>query len=62
MTVAAPSAPTDHYTIISADCHGGGSTAQYRDYLEAKYHAAYDEWRGAYKNPYRDLQGDSPYP
>ncbi len=59
MTVVAPSAPTDHYTIISADCHGGGSTAEYRDYLEAKYHDAYDEWRGAYKNPYRDLQGDS---
>jgi predicted TIM-barrel fold metal-dependent hydrolase len=59
MTVAAPSAPTDHYTIISADCHGGGSTAEYRDYLEAKYHDAYDAWRGAYKNPYRDLQGDS---
>ncbi|MCU1467659.1 MAG: putative amidase [Actinomycetia bacterium] len=59
MTVVAPSAPTDHYTIISADCHGGGSTAEYRDYLEAKYHDAYDAWRGAYKNPYRDLQGDS---
>lgn len=59
MTVAAPSAPTDHYTIISADCHGGGSTAEYRDYLAPKYHDAYDAWRGAYKNPYRDLQGDS---
>ena len=34
----------DHYTIISADCHGGGSTAEYREYLEAKYHEAYDEW------------------
>ncbi len=59
MTVAPPSAPTDHYTIISADCHGGGSTAEYRDYLAPKYHEAYDAWRGAYKNPYRDLQGDS---
>ena len=59
MTVAAPSAPTDHYTIISADCHGGGSTAEYRDYLDPKYHEAYDAWRGGYKNPYRDLQGDS---
>jgi predicted TIM-barrel fold metal-dependent hydrolase len=59
LTVAPPSAPTDHYTIISADCHGGGSTAEYRDYLAPKYHEAYDAWRGAYKNPYRDLQGDS---
>jgi predicted TIM-barrel fold metal-dependent hydrolase len=59
MTVEAPSRPTDHYTIISADCHGGGSPDQYRGYLEARYVDAFDAWRGAYKNPYRDLQGDS---
>jgi len=57
--VAAPSAPTDRYTIISADCHGGGSPDQYRAYLEARYIDEFDEWRGAYRNPYRDLQGDS---
>ncbi len=50
MAVAAPSAPTDRYTIISADCHGGGSSAQYREYLEAKYRDQYDEWRGGDKN------------
>ena len=27
--------PTDHYTIISADTHAGGSHAQYREYLDA---------------------------
>jgi predicted TIM-barrel fold metal-dependent hydrolase len=58
MAVAAPSAPTDRYTIISADCHGGGSSAQYREYLEPKLRDEYDTWRGRYKNPYRDLQGD----
>ena len=26
--------PTDHYTIISADTHAGGSHAQYREYLD----------------------------
>jgi len=57
--VAAPSAPTDRYTIISADCHGGGSPDQYRAYLEARYIDEFDAWRGAYRNPYRDLQGDS---
>jgi len=59
VTAAAPSAPTDHYTIISADCHGGGSPDQYRAYLESKYLDAFDAWRGGYRNPFRDLQGDS---
>lgn len=57
MTVAPPSAPNDHYTIISADCHGGGSMEIYREYLEKKYQDEFDAWRGAYSNPYRDLQG-----
>lgn len=47
---------TDHYTIISADCHAGGSHEQYREYLEARYQEDFDAWRGKYKNPYRDLQ------
>ena len=32
-TTQAP-AGTDHYTIITADSHAGGSHAQYREYLE----------------------------
>jgi len=27
----------DRYTVISADCHAGGSMDAYREYLEAKY-------------------------
>jgi predicted TIM-barrel fold metal-dependent hydrolase len=50
MTTASP-----HYTIISADCHAGGSHEQYREYLEARYHEDFDAWRAKYKNPYRDL-------
>ena len=49
-------APTDHYPIISADCHAGASHAVYREYLEAKYHEDFDAWRGKYKNPYKDLR------
>ncbi len=44
------------YTIISADCHAGGSHEQYREYLESKYREDFDAWREKYKNPYRDLQ------
>lgn len=49
-------ATSERYTIISADCHAGGSHEQYREYLEAKYHDDFDAWRNKYKNPYRDLQ------
>ena len=46
----------DHYTIISADTHAGGSHAQYREYLDPAYRDEFDAWRGRYKNPYKDLK------
>jgi predicted TIM-barrel fold metal-dependent hydrolase len=46
---------TDHYTIISADCHAGGSHAQYREFLEERYLPDFDAWRGEYRNPFKDL-------
>ena len=48
----------DRYTIISSDCHAGGSHAAYRDYLDPRFHEDFDAWRGKYKNPYKDL-GDT---
>lgn len=48
----------DRYTIISADCHAGGSHAAYREYLDPKFLDDFDAWRGKYKNPYKDL-GDN---
>jgi predicted TIM-barrel fold metal-dependent hydrolase len=55
---ATPSAPSDHYTIITADSHAGGSHAAYREYLDPRFHDDFDAWRGKYKNPYKDL-GDN---
>ena len=49
-------ATAEHYTIISADCHAGGSHAQYREYLDPRYLDDFDAWRGKYKNPFRDLR------
>ena len=46
----------DHYTIISADTHAGGSHEQYREYLDPAYRDDFDAWRGAYKNPWKDLR------
>jgi predicted TIM-barrel fold metal-dependent hydrolase len=51
-------ATPDRYTIISADCHAGGSHAAYREYLDPAYVADFDAWRNKYKNPYKDL-GDT---
>ncbi|MFP6814786.1 MAG: amidohydrolase family protein [Pseudomonadales bacterium] len=39
------------YILITADTHAGGSHAQYREYLDPEYRAAFDEWRGGYQNP-----------
>ncbi len=44
------------YTIISSDCHAGGSHEMYREYLDPTYRDDFDAWRGKYKNPFRDLQ------
>ena len=44
-----------HYTIITADSHAGGSHAAYREYLDPAYLDEFDEWRGRYKNPFKDL-------
>jgi predicted TIM-barrel fold metal-dependent hydrolase len=51
----APAGTAEPYTIISADCHAGGSHKAYREYLDPKYHEDFDAWRGKYRNPYRDL-------
>lgn len=48
----------ERYTVISADCHAGGSHADYREYLDPAFRDEFDAWRGRYKNPYKDL-GDT---
>jgi predicted TIM-barrel fold metal-dependent hydrolase len=49
------------YVVISTDCHAGGSMDQYREFLDAKWLEEFDAWRGAYKNPFRDLSGSKRY-
>ena len=48
--------PTDHYVVISADTHAGGSHQQYREFLDPKYRDDFDAWRNKYKNPFKDLK------
>lgn len=42
---------SDPIVVISADTHAGASVQGYREYLDAKHQALFDEWRGTYKNP-----------
>ena len=48
--------PDDHYIVITADSHAGGSHAQYREFLDPKYRDDFDAWRDKYKNPFKDLK------
>ncbi|MEE3352969.1 MAG: amidohydrolase, partial [Actinomycetota bacterium] len=55
MTATNTAAP---YTLISSDCHAGGNMKAYEEYLSPSHREAFAEWRGAYRNPFRDLQDD----
>jgi len=48
---------SEPYILITADTHAGGSHAQYREYLDPEYRAAFDDWRGGYKNPSQEHYG-----
>ena len=45
----------DRYTVISSDCHAGADLADYRPYLESRWHGEFDQWLDGYENPFRDL-------
>lgn len=59
MPVASSEGIDQRYLVISADCHGGGSIDAYVEYLDPAFRQEFEDWRGAYKNPFRDLQGNS---
>ena len=44
----------DHYIVISADTHAGGSHQQYREFLDPKFVPDFDAWREKYRNPFKD--------
>jgi predicted TIM-barrel fold metal-dependent hydrolase len=49
------------YVVISADGHAGAQVHEYRSYLEARYHDAFDEWVAGYVNPFDDLRAENAY-
>ncbi|MCU1399177.1 MAG: amidohydrolase 2 [Acidimicrobiales bacterium] len=48
----------ERYTLISADCHGGGAIGDYREYLPKRFHDEFDAWAGSYVIEYEDLLGE----
>lgn len=46
-----PSNESLPYICITADTHAGASIDTYREYLEPRFLAEFDEWRGRYRNP-----------
>lgn len=50
-------ATTSNYVVISADCHGGASIADYKPFLETSLHDAFDAWAAEFDNPYEDNTG-----
>lgn len=59
MTDTRTYADTDRYTVISADCHAGADLLDYKPYLAARHHDAFDAWAATYVNPYEDLLADT---
>ena len=57
-SVKTPSAPTDRYILISADCHAGANHGPTGRTSSERYLDDFDAWRAQYANPFRDLQGD----
>ncbi len=39
-----PSSGSDHYVVVSADGHAGLACEEYRRYLDARYHPAFEEY------------------
>jgi len=48
MTSSTDSSP---FVCITADTHAGAAIDTYREYLDPRYRADFDAWRGRYKNP-----------
>ena len=56
MTGVTSNTDGERYTVISADCHGGGDIPDYRPYLERALLDEFDAWRSTFDNPYDDLR------
>ena len=50
----ANSKTSNHYVVISSDCHAGADVLDYKPYLERAWHDEFDAWAAAYVDPWLD--------
>lgn len=48
---------SEPFVVVSSDTHAGAQVQRYRDYLDSKHQALFDDWRGSYKNPQKEHIG-----
>jgi predicted TIM-barrel fold metal-dependent hydrolase len=46
----------DRYMILTSDSHGGAAMADYKPYLEGRWHDEFDAWLAGVRNPWVDLR------
>jgi len=53
------SGPRDRYLLVTSDAHAGAAMADYRPYLDARWHAEFDEWVAGVVMPWVDVRDAS---
>jgi predicted TIM-barrel fold metal-dependent hydrolase len=46
---------TDRYMIVSSDCHAGADVADYKPYLERRWHDEFDAWAATYHDKWLEV-------
>ena len=49
----------DRYLLVTSDAHGGAAMADYRPYLDPKWHPEFDEWLAGVVMPWVDVRDTS---
>jgi predicted TIM-barrel fold metal-dependent hydrolase len=52
-------AELDRYVIVSSDAHGGAAMADYKPYLDARWHDEFDAWLAGVTMPWVDVRDTS---
>jgi len=55
----ADSAGAKRYVLISSDCHAGAALADYKPYLEKKWHDEFEAWAATYSDAWAGIDTES---
>jgi predicted TIM-barrel fold metal-dependent hydrolase len=50
---------SDRYLLVTSDAHGGAAMADYKPYLDRRWHAEFDEWLAGVVMPWVDVRDTS---